>query len=455
MRRRKTLSLVVQVSLYQGLNMSEERSPLLADPQVESYSSSPGSNSSDSRSVTFAGVVNLGSNEVPMDVGSDEIPVGTQRADNRSFTFGVDKRSNGDKKSTTSTVGSGIHSIKSDSIIGKKSTYSPAGSGGQASTKRRKKKRKGIALNFDSAMELEYQVQINLVKHNLAAQFYSSRQFWLFTIPQGLLTMLTSILAFVATSGLLSEVTKTVLSTIVGSTSGIVVFLQTMSGVCNYGTRAAMHASACIDLRDLRDEIVLIKFKVKKEEEQGIESGSGDTINETKAEDDESGSDSDNDEEAEKEAKEHDNIFARIQSRYKQSLSGCKSNVPMPLSEAFNGLHSNLLVSESMDNTIYMRDIYGPKKNFKNIIYFKAYDILASEILASQGFPIFLPPSKQVVDRAMFVLNEEINKYHSYWDNKLDELRLDNLEEEKFCREHSQLAARLRQSRYLDADFGV
>ena len=120
-------------------------------------------------------------------------------------------------------------------------------------------------------MELEYQVQINLIKHNLASMFFASRQFWVFTITQGVLTMIASILAFVASSSLIEERTKDIIATIVGSTSGVVVFLQTMAGVCNYGTRAAMHASAAIDLRDLRDEIVLIKFKVKKEEEQGID----------------------------------------------------------------------------------------------------------------------------------------------------------------------------------------
>jgi hypothetical protein len=356
----------------------------------------------------------------------------------------------------------------------------------EAKKKKKKKKDKGVLLNYDSAMELEYQVQINLIKHNLASQYYGARHFWFFVIPQGLLTMIASVLAFITTSALISDVTKTIIGTVVGSTSGIVVFLQTMGGVCDYGTKSAMHASAAIDLRDLRDELVLIKFKVKKEEEQevkkkkttnGTEQASGNDDNysyvtseagsvkgrksvkthfeapcDFEAKDDDDGnSDSDSEDEEErkeeeKKIEEHGNTFERIQQRYRQSLSGCKSNVPMPLSEAFHGLHSNLLVSESLDNNMYMREIYGPKVNYKNIIHFKAYDILASEILNSFMFPVRLPNSKKAVDYAMNHLNEELNRYHKYWDNKLDKLKENNLEEQAWEDAHPGLNPNLRNS---------
>jgi len=360
----------------------------------------------------------------------------------------------------------------------------------EAKKQKKKKKDKGVLLNYDSAMELEYQVQINLIKHNLASQYYGARNFWFFVIPQGLLTMIASILAFVTTSALISDFTKTIIGTVVGSISGIVVFLQTMGGVCDYGTRSAMHASAAIDLRDLRDELVLIKFMVKKEEEQEVkkkketndmgqasgndgdhysyitsEAGSvkGSVKKSIKTDfeapgdveaqdDDDDESDSEDEEERkeeEKKIKEHDNTFGRIQQRYRQSLSGCKSNVPMPLSEAFHGLHSNLLVSESLDNNMYMRGIYGPKVNYKNIIHFKAYDILASEILNSFLFPVRLPNSKTAVENAMTHLNEELNKYHNYWDNKLDKLKEENLKEQKWEDANPQLNRNLRNSSAL------
>ena len=330
------------------------------------------------------------------------------------------------------------------------------------SKRKKKKKNKGVLLNYNSAMELEYQVQINLIKHNLASMFFASRQFWVFTITQGVLTMIASILAFVASSSLIEERTKDIIATIVGSTSGVVVFLQTIAGVCNYGTRAAMHASAAIDLRDLRDEIVLIKFKVKKEEEQGIDQTilGEESTNRSKMNqpNDDGGSDDSEDSENEEEDKnerEHDNTFGRIQQRYRQSLSGCKSNVPMALSEAFHGMHSNLLISESLDHGMYMRDIYGPHYNYKNIIHFKAFDILASEILNHFAFPLFLPHSQKVVDSAMKHLNDELNKYHQYWDAQLDAARRDAVVEALEDKEHPYMPKHLRQSalrRYAESE---
>jgi len=124
------------------------------------------------------------------------------------------------------------------------------------------KKMKGIKMTKTGALMVERQVQMNLIKHNLAAKCFLCRQFWFFTVPQAILTMISNILAFVATTDLINERTKIILNTIVGSTSGIVVFLQTMSGICDYGTRGAMHNGAAIDLGDLRDDLVLSGFKL-------------------------------------------------------------------------------------------------------------------------------------------------------------------------------------------------
>lgn len=331
--------------------------------------------------------------------------------------------------------------------------------------KKKKKKKKGIVLNKDSAMELEYQVQVNLILHNLAAQYFTSRHLMIFTIPQAVLTMLVSILAFLSSSELLNPFQKTLLATIVGSTSGVVVFLQTMSGVCSYGTRGAQHYNAAIDLRDLRDHIILIKFKLQRDEEeldlekkradieheadedeapistmlgpsdaksiasypsndsersqisiQKSKAGSKDGPNEKTPND----SDDSDDEE---DLAEDDNVFARLQQRYRQSLAGCKSNVPMQLSEAFHGMNSNLLVMDSMDQKRYMANIYGPKVKYSNLIHFKAYDILAEEILLYWAFPISLPAPRYVVKRAMDELEERLDESHSHWDVKERELK--------------------------------
>jgi hypothetical protein len=133
-------------------------------------------------------------------------------------------------------MNSGESADQSSSSVGKITT----------TTKKKKKKKKGVILDETSAFSLEQQVQMNMMKNELAWQFLSGRQFWLFTIPQAIFTMLSSILAFMATSKLFDEKTKIIINTIVGCTSAIVVFLQTMSGVCDYGTRAAMHDSVSL-----------------------------------------------------------------------------------------------------------------------------------------------------------------------------------------------------------------
>jgi len=349
---------------------------------------------------------------------------------------------------------------------------------------KRKKKPKdaGIVLTKDSAMELEYQVHKNLVKHNISASYYYTRQMLFFTIPQAVLTMVTSILAFLSSSELYSERQRTVLATIVGCLSGVVVFLQTLNGVCTFGTRAAQHASAAIDLRDLRDHIILIKFTLQKQEEQ-------DDIDNLEAEEED---DDDNDDktvedmlspkddkslasydhrstrsggrsqsaskaaskaaaskiigdlgeaadvvqdeeedEAEKELKEDDNTFGRLQQRYRQSLAGCKSNIPMQVSEAFSGMESNLMVMNTKDRKTYMVNVYGPKVVYDNLVYFKAFDILSEGMLNYWLYPLFLPNPTKTTQEAMDRLGETLDEYHNYWDAKEKKLKRQIIEEIK------------------------
>ena len=186
--------------------------------------------------------------------------------------------------------------------------------------------------------------------------------------------MLSSILAFVATSDLLDNKTKVVINIIVGSTSGVVVFLQTMSGVCGYGTRAAMHDSAAVDLRDLRDHLVLLTQKLNLKETQKRINDAGPTfaelvgVNDTKTEDDEGvGENEDN-----------TSNFEDIQSRFKQSLSGCKATVPLETSEAFQGVQSDLNLTATWKALEFMYGKYHHSHIFE-FVHLKAFDILSQE----------------------------------------------------------------------------
>lgn len=130
--------------------------------------------------------------------------------------------------------------------------------------RRKKKKKKVVRLDVESARELEYIIQANMNQHTLASIYFSNQNFYVFTVTQASFTMMASIGAFAASSDLLTPISKVWLNLAVGSISAMVVFLQTMNGVCGFGERAGQHQNLAIDLRDLRDDIALLKLKLQK-----------------------------------------------------------------------------------------------------------------------------------------------------------------------------------------------
>jgi len=257
------------------------------------------------------------------------------------------------------------------------------------------KKRKCTKLTIKGVMTFALMVQMNLAQHNLAARHFLCRQYWFFTVPQALLTMIAGILAFVATTDIPDEQQTIKINVIVGSTSAIVVFLQTMSGVCEYGTRGAMHNGLAIDLRDLRDGTFLLRDKISA------------NMTSTNQEVDH------ND--------ENDKEFETFQSRFQQSLSGCKSNVPLKLGEAFHSVTSSSAMAMSKANIDWIGDIYDSESDTKAGNYLRTdikttlYDILAAEILDHLFFPIFPPNPKKIAEKAMKRHRKVIMTYSSFY----------------------------------------
>ena len=265
-----------------------------------------------------------------------------------------------------------------------------------------------------SAARLKQEVQMNMTKHKLAKKVFSARQFWFFTVPQAILTMLNSVLAFVATSDLLDNKTKVIINIIVGSMSGAVVFLQTMSGVCRYGTRAAMHDSTTVDLRDLCDHLLLIKQKLvikeTRKRNQNISIDFRPTyesvgINDANTEDDD---------EDDYNSGDNASNFEDIQTRFRQSLSGCKSTVPLAISEAFQGVQSDLNLTGTHKTMEYLYEKYHHFRIF-DYMHLKAFDILSIEITNYQFFPICLPNSDKMVEVTMDRLRKKAKEAENYW----------------------------------------
>ncbi|VEU44205.1 unnamed protein product [Pseudo-nitzschia multistriata] len=266
------------------------------------------------------------------------------------------------------------------------------------------KKKNPVQMTYVSATQIERMVTVSLYMHNLSWKHLSCRQFYWFTMPQAVLTAVASVLAFVATSDALSddEASKVILNLIVGSTASLVVFLQTMSGLKNYGTRAAMHQGAAVDLKDLLCDLHILKMKMSQVE--NIDQEYLDMMRGIQPKDPEA------DAEADKEALKYSETFGTIQSRLTQTLNACKSNIPMEISAAFNGLRTTAHLAMTKANFESFEKIYG-HENFLNTYYSKADDILQGEILGSRFFPMKLPYSKVMVKKTMEILYTQFKDY--------------------------------------------
>ena len=202
--------------------------------------------------------------------------------------------------------------------------------------------------------------------------------------------MSSSVLAFLASSKLFDEKRNTHLTLVVGALSAVVVFFQTMSGILVYGSRAAMHDATAISFRNLRDDLNMIQFGMAVEERRRSRMK---PINGSHDDDD---SDDDNDGDT-------DIAFNDLLIRLQQCQKGLQSVVPMPISDAFHCVDSNLRTMITEHNIKQIRRLYGEYftlSTYENI-NFKAFDILVGEFLGSQGFPFFLPDPNIIVDKTM------------------------------------------------------
>lgn len=190
--------------------------------------------------------------------------------------------------------------------------------------------------------------------------------------------MISSILAFVATTELMGEHTRIILTTIVGSTTIIVGFLQAMNGLCSYGTRGVMHEAVAIDLRDMRNNLRMLRNKLGFEEGSNLKTISNPP----------------------EEGKEFEqDTFEAIQNKFEQSLSGCKSIVPLELSEAFDGTYSTSgTLFFSIKNAKHNENVYGAGFPI-SVFSIRLTDILVKEISGYPLFPLILPDGHKRVEK--------------------------------------------------------
>jgi hypothetical protein len=251
-------------------------------------------------------------------------------------------------------------------------------------------KKRGLTLNKNSVVRVERRIRKTMLKHDLAANYYIARQFYFFTIPQALFALGASILAFYGASELVTDpLENSKISLLVGSMSATAVFLQTMSETCNYSSLAAMHGGVAIEMSDLREELGFLKDKLDLQEDLG-------------ADDAESAVPSDGEEDDDK--RRYD--FEEIQSRVNHSLMLCKSPIPLPISDAFFGVESNLKIELSQGRIHELEHSGSTFALFWDHINMRLFDVLASEISNFIFFPLFLPSSKKVERRTFDVVKK-------------------------------------------------
>ena len=256
-----------------------------------------------------------------------------------------------------------------------------------------------VPMDYKGCERFKIEIRKNLKLHRLACDYLRFRNFLFFQVPQLILAMASSILAFMVGSNILDVGWQKNVTTIAGCCSAFVVFLQTMSGYCRYGQRASMHDSTTIYLRDLDDDVTLFISKMMNSEiieEQSEYEGSP--------------------LKQKQKLSNNEDSFESLQSRYRHSLKGCRSDVPTQITEAFSEIDSYILLSRTTANRKYLVDCgMFESQNFRGITL-KCYDRLASNMVGSYYWPLKIPSSQTLVKKTMEETRFDLHQMNSFWE---------------------------------------
>jgi len=153
-----------------------------------------------------------------------------------------------------------------------------------------------------------------------------------------------------------------------------------------------MHSSAAIDLRDLYGDLKMIQVR--------LQSPSGAYNNQgvvAKMSEDDIGD------------------YTTLESRYRQSLQGCKSSVSMAIAECFYLLDSEL----DLRNTIYANRHFEEMgiSHWVYLVWARGIDRVSAEITHSKSWPLFTPDSIKVVKTTMACVKSELHHGQHYWES--------------------------------------
>lgn len=244
---------------------------------------------------------------------------------------------------------------------------------------------------------LMMEIRKNLKMHRLAADYFKFQNFVFFQLPQAVFAIVSTILAFMGAVDVFEGATQTKIVTIAGFFSALVVLLQTLSAYCTYGTRASMHEGATMYLRELDDESTIVMSKLNKSDL-------------TEIREDESH------QESLQASVEMNETYSSLLGRYRHSLKGCKSDVPIKIREAFAEVDSFVLLSRTSTNRMYLMEcgMFGSQE-FRGITL-KAYDRLGSNMVGYFFWPLKIPCPKEVVRVTIEETRSDLHRMRSFWE---------------------------------------
>ncbi len=254
-----------------------------------------------------------------------------------------------------------------------------------------------VSMDHSNCENLKMEIHKNLKMHRLAADYFKFRNFVFFQAPQALLAMTSTLLAFMGAADAFELTMAKQVVTLAGCCSALVVVLQTLGGHCTYGTRASMHNGTTIYLRDLDDDLTLLMSKLRK-------------LEMTKKKNDE------NTEQSKETAKMHEDTYESLQSRYRHSLKGCKSDVPTQITEAFSEIDSFIMLSRTTANRKYLEECgMFESQKFRGITL-KSYDRLASNMVGYFYWPLKIPCPKALVKMTIDETRADLHQMTSFWE---------------------------------------
>jgi len=241
-------------------------------------------------------------------------------------------------------------------------------------------------------------------KHLLAGVYFSKRDTWLIFGPVTFLTLVSGLLAFLASSAIF-ESSQEQLTLIVGCISILCVFIQSISKHTRYATKSEMHRSAASELKKLCDNL---GFHAMNNDLGITDTPSHDVKKDgeiTESEDVEAGKVANDDSGNVKSSTSNADKFEKHETLFKQVTEACESKVPLQIEQAYSLLVSRWHIATSntsnTDTVDFRNALKYPSEYYRMLNWIALHNELHSIISNAFGWPWLTLKPDVAVNRAI------------------------------------------------------